>query len=274
VTDADTTTDATASGVPRKRSPNFPGISLPKAIERARKVYAEIKTHPVPTKKIVVDYWGYRSATTGPASVTYAALKRYGLLEDKGKGNDRVANLTDLAVEILVPNPNREAAIKRAALAPDIFREWWGKYSEDLPPDDVLEWEYVVKGPFAEDGFSTFVRTYRETIAFAKLSATDSVDDDRVPGPEEDLEEDDDSELADLEETDDVHREHHPQRRAARERRPGAVMISLPLPTFPADAPVVIEFPGKLSEQDWDFFLALVTNMKAGVVEPSTSQNG
>jgi hypothetical protein len=269
MSDADDTKTADAgSGPPRKRSPNFPGISLPKAIERARQVYAEVKQYQVPMKKIVVDYWGYRTPTTGPASVTYAALKRYGLLTDEGQGNDRVAHLTDLALEILHPNPKREAAIKRAALAPDIFREWWEKYHDELPPDEVLEWEYVHRGPFADDGFATFLRVYRETIAFAKLSPSDSVTTDPEGVSEDDKDEHDNAQ----ELLGDRDGEHRSKRRRVRERGSGVVTISLPLPTFPADEPVVIEFPGKLPEHDWEFFLTVVTSMKAGVVKTEAEQ--
>ena len=45
------------------------------------------------------------------------------------------------------------------------------------------------------------------------------------------------------------------------------VSISLPLPASGPDEPVVIEFPGKLREKDWTYFLALITAMKDGVVQ-------
>lgn len=269
MTDTSTSSDPAAPKVPRKRSPNFPGISLPKAIERARKVYGEIQMHPVPATKILVDYWGYKSPDTGPATVTYAALKRYGLLEDKGQGKERVANLTELSKQILHPHsPNRDDAIKKAALTPGIFSEWWDKYHADLPPEDVLDWEYVAQGPFAEDGFAVFLRTYRETIAFAKLAPSDSVDREAPPDPEREPEDDDPDDPTDVHDPQEQEQKRPPQRRQ-HERRPGVVTISLPLPTFPADEPVVIEFPGKLPAADWKYFLALVTAMKDGVVESS-----
>lgn len=282
MTDADTTPPAAASA-PRKRSPNFPGISLPKAIERARKMYDKTHQHPVPHSKIVVDYWGYKTANTGPATITYAALKRYGLLEDEGQNEERVAHLTDLAVEVLHANPNQEAAIQKAALLPDLFREWWKKYGSDIPPDDALHWEYVVKGPFAEEGFNTFLRVYRETIAFAKLDQAVILDPDEDPDPDPDPEEDGDEDNEDSqdgnrrddEDSEPEQSDRNRQRKARREReqRPGVVSISLPLPAFGPDEPVVIEFPGKLREKDWTYFMAVIGAMKDGVVEDESTDD-
>lgn len=266
MSDTDDATDTGANqrkAVPRKRSPNFPGIALPKAIERAKQFYAKAQAHPIPSSKVIVDYWGYNSPTTGPASVTYAALKRYSLLTDTGQGDDRVARLTDLAVKLVHPSsPDRDAALQEAALAPDIFREWFDKYGADLPPDDSLHWDYVVNGPFAEDGLNTFLRVYRETLSYAKL-------DQRVDSPSEE------GETAAAEDLDDGgaqgdHSSVAPSERPprpARKRQSGVVTVSLPLPGFGPDQPVVIEFPGKLPENDWRFFANMVEAMKDGVVE-------
>ena len=174
------------------------------------------------------------------------------------------ARITDLALEILHPNPNRDAAIQKAALSPSIFREWWNQYGADLPPSDALEWEYVVKGPFTDEGFQSFLAAYRDTISFAKLSKSATIHPDEAadPGPDVEESDDDDAKV-------DGSIPPDPKRKQPRhqDRKPGVVSISLPLPAFGPDEPVVIEFPGKLREKDWTYFLALITAMKDGVVQ-------
>ncbi len=271
----DTTTTTPPTKKPRKRSPNFPGISLEKAVERAGEVERAVQQYPAPVTKIAVDYWGYNSPNTGPAAVTYAALKRYGLLADEGQGDGRVARLTDLAVQILHKNPDQDSAKRTAALSPEIFRDWWGKYRADLPPDDALHWEYVVKGPFAKDGFQGFLRAYRETIAYAKLTDGDSVGDDgNEPDPDpEDQDDDQDDDQVDDQNGGGAGGGHRNRgRRDDQKPGVGVVTISLPLPSFEADEPVVIEFPGKITDEDWEFFTAMIAGLRGGVVKKPGEQ--
>src|SRR6266542_2737783 len=155
---------ASQTKLPKGRSPNYPGISLETAIDRARTLYDYGELHPIPLKTIM-EKWGYKSPTSGHATVTYASLKKFGLLEDDGRGDQKLGHVSDLAVEILHPNPRQQAAVKDAALHPPIIREWWQRYNGNLPPDETLRWEYVVQGPFTESGLRDFLRVYRETIA-------------------------------------------------------------------------------------------------------------
>ncbi len=67
------------------RSPSYPGTSLEVAVRRAQVLYDEERQHAVPMAT-VTSHWGFRSPSTGPASVAYAALKKFGLLEEEGHG--------------------------------------------------------------------------------------------------------------------------------------------------------------------------------------------
>ncbi len=53
---------------------------------------------------------------------------------------------------------------------------------------------------------------------------------------------------------------------------PGVVAITVPVPGFGADQLAVVEFPGKLSETEWTYFMAVLTAMKAGVVRTEPEQ--
>lgn len=169
---------------PKKgRSPSYPAIDLEAAIGRAEAVYRHEKMHPAPIGAIV-GHWGYKSHTSGVASVQYAALKKFGLLDEEGSRDHRQGRLTDLAFAIL-HNPNadeRLAAIQRAALMPPIHREMWEQYGASLPSDATLRYRLVTERGFTEAGADDFVRQYKSTIAFAMPEgSTVDEDEDQIP---------------------------------------------------------------------------------------------
>lgn len=150
------------------RSPSYPAIDLQAAIKRAETLYAHEKMHPAPIGAIV-SHWGYSSHKSGIASVQYASLKKFGLLEEEGSGDNRLGKLTPLAYSIL-HNPeaaDRDAAIKQAALMPGIHRELWNQYGIDLPSDANLRYRLVTERGFTEAGAEDFVKQYKATLSFA-----------------------------------------------------------------------------------------------------------
>ncbi|HEX4493412.1 MAG TPA: hypothetical protein VH914_19570 [Acidimicrobiia bacterium] len=163
---------------PRKgRSPSYPGINLETAISRAQKLYAEEGRNAAPMGAIT-GHWGYTSPKTGPAAVTYAALKKFGLLGENGRGDERMGKLTDLALDIIL-NPDQSAqarAIRSAALTPPIHTELWEKHKEHgLPSDDSLRYELVRNRGFTESGAAEFIREFRDTVSFAQLTQAATV---------------------------------------------------------------------------------------------------
>ena len=82
------------------RSPSYPAIDLPTALDRARIVREKESRHFV-NLATVLGHWGY-----GPRSsqglLVLAALKKFGLFEERGKGQAREFKLTDLAWNILI----------------------------------------------------------------------------------------------------------------------------------------------------------------------------
>jgi len=243
-----------AERAPKGRSPSYPGISLRAAVERAQIVYDRYKKHRAPMEAIT-KAWGFKSATTGPASVSYAALKKFGLLEEEGSGSERTAKLTELAIEILL-NPAPQRALARAALMPPIHQDMWDEYGYELPPEEALKWHLVRRG-FTDTGLQEFIKEYRETITFAEL---DHVQPEQRQG-------DDGS--------------------TPTEASPGPGLLSgwsqeAPriASTAPQPAPTVFQIPligGKavrvqgdfpLSETAWAQLLAVLEAMKPGLVEP------
>lgn len=252
----------------RGRSPSYPAISLSTAIERAKVLYQAEKQHAAPIDT-VVRHWGYRSFN-GPASLSVAALKKFGLIEDQGAGSGRRAGVTDLAVTIL-SNPDkqaRRAAIQEAALKPAIHRELWDKYGAELPSDETLKWELTREREqrFTETGADEFIPEYRQTLAFAELPGTDSVG-TQIPDVQS---EDDGDESESVPPEPPPPTKRHPVRRSGGMSESGILTIPVPVIGGP---PITIEGEFPVSEVAWTQFIAVLQAMKPGLVaQPPTDE--
>jgi hypothetical protein len=258
------TSTETPNKVPKGRSPSFPGISLKTAVERAQKIWDAYKQFPQPVKTYT-DAWGYKSPKTGPASVTFAAMRKYGLVLVTGNGDDRTAKLTDLAVDIIM-KPDPLPLLQHAALLPPIHKETWQRFGNDVPSAEALRYEFVRERGFTETGLTDFLREYRETIAFAQLSSSVTVDGEDPPvDPEEDDGSDSDE--------DDRQGDRRNDRRRQRRNPPSGDMLSYAVPVALGED-VTIEGKFPLSETEWAQFMAVLSAMKPALVgQPETQSD-
>ena len=161
----------------RLRSPAYPGIDLEAAIKRAQEFYDRERRNSA-NAEIAVQHWGYKP-TSGGGFIVIAALKAFGLISDSGSGKERKIQLSELALRILLDRrPNsveRAEAVKQAALMPKIHASLWNKYKEDIPSDENLKHELVFERKFNENSVGDFIKEFRDTIKFAKLSDSDTV---------------------------------------------------------------------------------------------------
>lgn len=168
------------------RSPSFPSIDLKTAIERARIFYQHEKRLPA-NVAVVAKHWGYSPQSSGGKQVL-AALLSFGLMEDKGSGDQRQVKLTDLALRILLDERpgslERREALQRAAFMPKIHSELFTKWDESLPSDPNLRHYLLIEKKFNENGAADFIRQLRSTADFAGIYASSSLDSD---SPEEQL---------------------------------------------------------------------------------------
>lgn len=247
---------------PRGRSPSYPAINLETAIDRVKVLYAKERQHPTPAETIV-RHWGYKSFN-GPASLSLAALKKFGLTVDEGTTAARRAAVSDLAVNILEnPDPaKRRAAIQEAALRPTIHAELWHKYEANLPSDESLRWELTRERGFTPTGADEFIPEYRATISFAQLTSGATVA-TQIP----EVLQDDDGD-------DEVPNDPPPpppgRRRAQlRTRQMSGESTAYAVPVA-AGSDIVIEGHFPLSEAEWAQFMAVLDVMKRGLVaEPA-----
>lgn len=165
-----------SSATPKKeRSPSFPFIGLPKALERARAVYAQAKRHEARVAD-VADAWGTGVKSSGTLQ-TIAALLAYGLLEDQGSGDSRKVRITDLAFRALEDQrPGaREAALAQAARSPKLIAEYIERWSGGRPSDGICISELRIDRGFTDEGARAFLRVFDETVGFTKTSDSDIV---------------------------------------------------------------------------------------------------
>ncbi len=232
----------------KARSPSYPGIALDTAVERVQALYEEERRHPAPIASIL-DHWGYNPKSSG-GLIAVAALKKYGLLEDEGSGEGRLAKLSERGLAIVEDtrptSPERDKAIEEAALGPKINREVWDKYEGDLPSDSTIQHFLVREKGFTPQAALHYLRLLRRSIAYAGLGDSDSVSDDEAVA----------------EENRRLLLDPPNPSRVARVNPKGQA-IQLPLPDT-AWATLQASFP--LTEAAWDHMLRLLEAMKPGLV--------
>lgn len=165
-------TESSMKRPPRQRSPSYPAINLISAIEKAQQFYNAERRNSA-NIDVAAKHWGFKSSSSGGA-LTIAALISFGLLRDSGTGKNRHVQLTDLALNILLDkregSPEREEAIKKAALMPKIHKEIFAKWAT-LPSDENLKHYLVMERKFNENTVGDFVQKLKDTVSFAKLTA-------------------------------------------------------------------------------------------------------
>lgn len=167
----------------RTRSPAYPAIDLEEAVNKASALWKRASRHPVQAD-VAVTFWGYdEGSSTGLSALS--ALKKFGLVDDSGSGNQREVKLTDLGIALVfnpdVSSESYASNLKQAALLPTIHAELWEKYGGQLPDDSIIERYLVVEKRFNEQYVKTFIDELKKTITFAKLTAGDMVLETQVP---------------------------------------------------------------------------------------------
>ncbi|MEM8739555.1 MAG: hypothetical protein AAGG38_13925 [Planctomycetota bacterium] len=200
---AETTTESSSEPIPSsprrrtgRRSPNFPYVDLPTAIERARQLYAHENRNSAPAD-VVAAHWNY-SPTSSSTDKVLGALNAYGLIASEGAGAERTVRLTSRALDIIEDerddSPERESAIRAAALDPAIFSEIRREYGGQLPSDATLRTWLVRQRNFNQRSANAVIANYRATIGIANLDLERGNADNGQGQQESDSE--DDSEFA------------------------------------------------------------------------------
>ena len=153
------------------RSPNYPAMGLDLCLKWARKIYDSENRSPTSTT-VIAKHCGYGAGPkglSGSARTALAAMKKFGVLTEVGD-NLRVSD--DVVHYFLAPDEAiKLEMLRKLAFKPSLIREIVGAFPEGLPSDDTLKYQLVTQRHFLEDGATSFIKTLRETVEFAKLDA-------------------------------------------------------------------------------------------------------
>ena len=159
-------------GIPRKKSPRAPSISLDEAIDRVMKAYDKERLHPAPTE-VVAQNLGYKGASSGSALSAMASLRYYGLLERPSDG--LLAVTKDVEALKFAPDEDLKRSLLLSFLRrPALFSEILEKYATGLPSDANLMYDLIQRGflpPSAGDVVSVFRRSVEFTRYFESNDA-------------------------------------------------------------------------------------------------------
>ena len=152
------------------RGPAYPYVDLKRALDLAQKLYKFAKRSSVATAAVVKEAWAI-SPKSSNAKKAVAALKYYGLAEETTGATAQI-RLSDRGYRILADeesSPQRQKAIKDAALAPKQFRHCWEQWGANLPEDGAIRAHLLFERGFVEGTVDSFISDYRKTLDFAKL---------------------------------------------------------------------------------------------------------
>lgn len=151
--------------MPKERSPNYPYIGLSAALQAVRRLYDKDKRSPVGSETFAKAL-GHASLS-GPAASKAAAVRQFGLMENVSAGKYRVSD-DALTLMLKKPgDPEYDQTIRRVALKPPLFAELFSTYPE--AHDDTLRFHLIKDRKFSEDGATRALKSFRDTIAIAKL---------------------------------------------------------------------------------------------------------
>lgn len=144
----------------RVRSPNFPAISLPAAIERIEKIYAKEQTISA-TRETIAEHLGY-SGMNGASLKVVSALIKYDLLEET---KDKHLRVSPLAMAIMHPASEQEKAdaLQQAADGPALFQRLNAQFEGRRPSDTNLR-SWLLRNGFATSAVDSVITAYSETM--------------------------------------------------------------------------------------------------------------
>ena len=156
--------------VTKPRSPNYPGIDLRVAVDRAKQLYPKVQRGAF-TPLDAAQAWGYSGDSSAMRRAT-GALRQYGLIEAK-KGDN--ARLTTRALTLALREPeSREfrTALREAVVSPALFEELIDSGRANNATGALRQY-LVVEKRFTKEGADTFIGVFKTSIAFAGLDDGD-----------------------------------------------------------------------------------------------------
>ena len=203
----------------RVRSPAYPALSLPAAVDMIRKVHKIQQNTPEP-RIVVLHHMGY-SKENGRAQKSISALIKYGFLKSEGADGLRVS---DRAISILYPDPDnlalRDEALYSASREPSLYNEIFARWGH-RPSEESLK-AYLIKKGFNVNAVDQVARAFYDTFELVS-DLSDSYDFEDTDETEDEGEQ--------MTETQTVEKERTSEKRAV-ETPPLATSLNVTKPVF------------------------------------------
>jgi hypothetical protein len=153
------------------RSPAYPFLSVQKAIEKARDLYAREGAYAAPLES-ALKAWGYGPKSSGGRQ-TLATMKYYGLIDISGEGDKRRIKVSDVARRIILDQREDESEkrqlIRKVAMNPAAHRTLFEEYPTELPSDGSIHHFLIFEHGFNEDAARELLVEYKETASYIGL---------------------------------------------------------------------------------------------------------
>ncbi|MBI3407462.1 MAG: hypothetical protein HY040_03790 [Planctomycetes bacterium] len=262
--------------VPRRRSPNYPAVSLPEGVQMMKKLIDRDGKAGAPLLA-ALKHMGFSSAH-GQAMTIISALRKFKLIEE---GNDRIVP-TRLAIDIhQFPDnhPRKIQALRLAAFSPTIYRELLAQYQKhgNIPSDESLKPELITDKDFNPNAADRFIKDFRQSLSCAGL-----LDGSTLTLPEGlilSLENvgDDEGEASPAPKTTEPSEQARTQVETARHQltfaqlRQGTLMREFPV-TLPSLTIAVLKVPVPMTEEDFDSFAETLARMKKSLTRTAEKE--
>ena len=215
-------------------NPKHPTFPLRDSIDRARKLYETFDRGGF-KRAGAAEAWGYSVKSYSPRA-HMAALGYYGLVEGYS-----TYSLTDRAFLILTSEegePERNRALREAALAPAVFRELHETFPNGAD-ENSLRGHLIRELKFTQGGATTCAKVWNETREFAQLSSETGPSTQTAAGRPE-------------------------QRDGIEQGRQPATVVATPGPfSMEIEPEKYVVFPRNLSSAQWDMVATMLQSWRA-----------
>lgn len=165
--------EPTPSNVKRTRSPAYPAIALPQAMDLLGVIFRSFQSHAAPMEAIG-EALGMKAGGSS-LNVRLAALKKYGLIEESedAKSAGKTYRISALGKDlVLLPQslPEHAEALRKAALMPVIYESLWTRFGPELPADSLIRSYLVRDRNFNAHQVDGAIADFRATIEYAGLA--------------------------------------------------------------------------------------------------------
>lgn len=156
----------------RTRSPAYPAIGLPQAMDLASTIFRNFQAHAAPVEAIGESLEMKPGGSS--LNVRLSALRKFGLLDEEEAegGGSKSYRLTGLAKDLLLlptDDPLRQEALRKAALMPAIYDALWSRFGPELPADSLIRAYLVRDRNFNAQQVDGVIKDFRATVEFAGL---------------------------------------------------------------------------------------------------------